>query len=283
MEYFTLKYRNKTKNQIVQYLKSILLFDFGSACITNSGTILKKFNQNSPNIIGEGAFGVAYKIDGNYRLVVKEGTLTEEQYKLAENKAYPKEYLINKAINNILKLNLNPNFLFTYAILFCNKCTVGNATYKCSETFMEYMDNDLLSITDYFVETDTINTEKSNLMMLSACFQILSAIDVLHRNYGILHNDIKADNILVKIIHSDDDLPIQYSKYVVEGGIFIPDYTYYVPLIEIIPVLCDFGVSKILKPNKTFETRLKPKEKEKNPYGIRVKVIDKHKIKKNIF
>jgi serine/threonine protein kinase len=283
MDQFTLKYRNKNKNQTVQYLKSILLFEFGSACITNSGTLLKKFNEKSI-IIGEGAFGVAYKINLNLKnsnnLIVKEGRLSEEEYNLAKNKIFPKEYLINKVINNILKLKINPNFLFTYAILFCDKCTIGNATYKCSETFMEYMDNDLLSFTDYFVENDTINTEMSNLMMLSACFQILSAIDVLHRNYGIFHNDIKADNILVKIIHSDDN-SLQYFKYVIESGVFIPDYTYYVPLIRIIPVLCDFGISKILKPSKVFETYVKTNEI--NPtklYGTRVKVINKHKIKK---
>jgi serine/threonine protein kinase len=283
MEQFTLKYRNKNKNQIVQHLKSFLSFDFGSACITNSGTLLKKLQHSTEDqmlpLIGQGAFGATYKINLKHGdLVVKEGRLTEEEYNFAKNKIYPKEYLINKVINNILKLNLNPNFLFTYAILFCNKCTIGNATYKCSETLMEYMDNDFLSFTDYFVENNTINTERSNLMMLSACFQILSAIDVLHRNYGIFHNDIKADNILVKIIYLDDDNSPQYSKYIVEGGVFIPDYTYYVPLIEIIPILCDFGVSKILKPNKTFETRLKTKET--NPYGTRVKVINKHKIKK---
>ena len=97
-----------------------------------------------------------------------------------------------------------------------------------------------------------------------------------HRTYGILHNDIKADNILVKIIPTNDD--IHYSKYVIDGGTLIPDYTYYVPLIDFIPVLSDFGISKVLKPNKKiFHNK---SASSQNIYGTRVKVINKNKIQK---
>lgn len=282
MDKFTLKTRNKRKTQIVQNLKSSLSqLEFGSACITNTATILNQFKAEK-YIIGQGDFGVVYKVDLKLNdndispLVIKEGKLTEEEYKLAKNKVYPKEYLINKVANNILKLNLSPNFLLTYAILFCENCSLRNTSFKCSETFMEQMDNDLLSVTDYFFSNNTINTKKSDLMMLSACFQILSAIDILHRTYGILHNDIKADNILVKIIPSTDEQ--HYSKYLIEGGLFVSDHSYYVPIIEFIPVLSDFGISKILKPSKTFETLIKPTSK--NIYGTRVKVVSKNKIQK---
>jgi hypothetical protein len=75
---------------------------------------------------------------------------------------------------------------------------------------------------------------------------------------------------LVKIIPTNDDI-IHYSKYVIDGGTLIPDYTYYVPLIDFIPVLSDFGISKVLKPSKKIS---------QNIYGTRVKVINKNKIQK---
>lgn len=279
MEEFTINNRHKEKYHIVQHLKSVLSeIGFGSACVTNTATILKRFNAEK-YVIGQGAFGVAYKInlklnDGETPIIIKEGRLSENEYSLAKDKIYPKEYLINKAVNNVLKLGLSPNFLFTFAILFCDNCNLRNISYKCSETFMEYMDNDLLSVTDYFVENDTMNTKRSDLMMMSTCFQILSAVDILHRTYGILHNDIKADNVLVKIIPSSDEDAIHYSKYVIEGGEFIPDYTYYIPLINFIPVLSDFGISKILKPSKTFQSA------SQNTYGTRIKIVNKNKIQK---
>lgn len=130
--------------------------------------------------------------------------------------------------------------------------------------------HDLLSFTDYFIENGTMNTEASDLMMLSCCFQVLCALDVLHRKYGIYHNDIKADNILVKIIDPVDST-VHFSKYVIEGsGDLTPDFDYLIPIIGMIPFISDFGESEFMKPNSSIDSILLTKRN----YGSRYQVLN---------
>lgn len=121
-------------------LKQIDFGAYGTSCMSKSKTLVSTFKASS--LVGEGTFGKVYVVvlDGNLSTIVKEGVLTEKQYELAELKRYPKEYLINKLINSAVTEKINPNFVLTYAILFCNNCSMRNVDRKCSEMFIEKMD-----------------------------------------------------------------------------------------------------------------------------------------------
>lgn len=246
--------------------------EYGKFCM-NSNAVKSKFELIEK--IGQGTFGVVYDVvfrDGDSQsrqlsAIVKETPLTEKEYDLAKKKIYPKEYLINKIVNNVVIAKINPNFVLTYSIMFCDKCPslragAHNIERKCAEMFMEKMDNDLLSFSDYFVEEGSINSDMVDLMMLSCCFQVFSALDVLHRKCGISHNDIKADNILVKILPSgalEGGVGIRhYSKYAIEGNdaSMTPDFDYFVPIIGAVPYISDFGESAFLKPDDNIEPLL---------------------------
>jgi serine/threonine protein kinase len=276
IETIDIETRLDIKRSVVKQLQEIDFGAYGSSCMSNSKTLVSKFKTSS--LVGEGVFGKVYVVVLNengrkFSMIVKEAVISENQYELAAQKQYPKEYLINKLVNNAVAEKINPNFVLTYAILFCNSCLMRNADRRCSEMFIEKMDNDLLSFTSYFVEDGTMNTETSDLMMLSCCFQIFCALDVLHRKYGIYHNDIKADNILVKIINPVDTI-VQFSKYVVKGsGNLTPDFGYRIPIIGMVPFISDFGESEFLKPMSSIDSDLLKR-------GSRYQVLNKHKMKK---
>jgi serine/threonine protein kinase len=74
-------------------------------------------------------------------------------------------------------------------------------------------------------------------VVLSILFQILFAVASIQIQYGMFHNDIKKENILVKVIPSGG-----YWVYKLNGK------KYYVPNHGYIVALNDFGVSIAYKP-----------------------------------
>jgi serine/threonine protein kinase len=80
-------------------------------------------------------------------------------------------------------------------------------------------------------------TDFRDEVILSILFQILFAVATIQVEYGMFHNDIKKENILVKVIPSGG-----YWEYNLNGEkYYVPNHGYFV-------ALNDFGVSLVFRP-----------------------------------
>lgn len=268
--FYSTKERIEYKNIIQNYFSSVVLQE-GKTCVSNTKTLLKYVNN--PELVGYGCFGNVYKVNLPFErptfggrvdsqreqptlpkttisVAIKEGRITVAEFKTAIlKKRYPLEYLYNKLINDLVDAKTCPNFSYTFAIFFCDKCILGefglsqgrpildstnNNLQKftqCSETIMECFDFTLNKLNDFRDE-----------VILSILFQLLYAIASIQLKYGMFHNDVKKENVLIKVIPSGG-----YWKYNVRGE------TYYVPNYGYIAVLNDFGTSTVFRPEFSTE------------------------------
>ena len=200
--------------------------------------------------IGQGTYGTAYKVkfQGN-DIVIKEAMLygiDQERardhisyYNIGANiskLAYPGEYKYLAMVRNLIKMDANPNFVFAYDIGFCDSCLVfdyqkqSHVIGECYTTFMELADGDLNDV--------RLNNED---LVYSIIFQLLLALQSMETTYGILHGDIKRNNILIKRVK-----PGGYFKYTIENSLL--KETFYVKNMGIIPMITDFGMSRSYHP-----------------------------------
>lgn len=237
----------------------------GKACV-GTPIFMKKFIQTI--LIGKGGFGMVWVVKFKVSklilsAVIKQTVLSNKEVHRMKKLMYPKEYLYNTMINDILKTGICPNFNFTYSIMFCDTCDTSGSGSGYGQTNSSWWSNSanssknsicalvLAELQDTDMSTDlSISDNKFNyLRQLSMLFQILAAVHTIHTVYGMAHNDIKADNILVKKIQYN---PGEYWKYTLDN------VEYYVPNTGIMVFLSDFGLSQLLKPSKMS-----------NYYGIR--------------
>ncbi len=230
INFYPITERQKIGVDIKEYFSSVIIKD-GKACMSRSKTLLKYVTN--PKKLGFGSFGTVYGVTipkSNISVAIKEGRLEDEQYERALRKEYPKEYLYNKLINDLIDDKVCPNFSYTYAIFFCGKCSldVGKGETEetqCSETIVELFDG-------------ILNKDNNNEKVLeSILFQVFFAVASIQLKYGMFHNDVKKENILIKVIPSGG-----YWEYNLDG------ITYYVPNYGYIVALNDFGVSQSFMP-----------------------------------
>lgn len=236
-EYYTVTFRTQQKVEIKDYLETITIPD-GKVCMTENKSLLKFVAK--PKLLGYGSFGNVYgvtipKTNPTISIAIKEARINDSEMQKAKDKQYPMEYLYNKLINDLVDEMVCPNFSYTFAIFFCNACTLNDPyfefnkkTYRaqCSETVVERFDFTLDKLKDLRDE-----------VVLSILFQILYAISSIQLKYGMFHNDIKTENVLIKTITSGG-----YWVYTIYGEkYFVPNYGY-------IAILNDFGVSQVFKP-----------------------------------
>jgi hypothetical protein len=241
--FYSVRERKKLKDAVKDYFSTVVIED-GKACMTQNKTLLKYVNKHK--LLGFGSFGNVYgvtipKTKPSISVAIKEGRLSSSELRRAMVKQYPIEYLFNKLINDLIDGKLCPNFSYTFAIFFCDKCTLNEFDKKpiqtqCSETVVELFDFTLDKLTDFRDE-----------VILSILFQILFAVAAIQLEYGMFHNDIKKENILVKVIPSGG-----YWEYNLNGEKYcVPNHGYFV-------ALNDFGVSLAFSPkigNKDYGRR----------------------------
>lgn len=198
--------------------------------------------------IGAGSFGEVYMMNvGDLRLVAKEAALTPKETKLAQKQvtgnvvpplAYPYEYKLFDLIGDLLVNKNSPNFIFPYGLSLCNNCNpFGKRQVRsCYLTFMEAADGDM---TKFMGQCSSAKLQR-NLML-----QILLGVSAMHSKYGILHRDIKLENILLKTAIK----PGGFFKYNIKNSLV--DYTFYVENMGIVALLSDFGVAVSFLPRCT--------------------------------
>jgi len=226
-KFYTISERQGFNGEIKSYFASAIIEE-GKACMTNTKTLLKYVVD--PKLLGFGSFGNVYGVkipNKNIKVAIKEGRLGHWEFRRALKKNYPIEYLYNKLINDLIDDKICPNFSYTYSIYFCDSCslkTLDNKTVnaKCSETVVELFDYTLNKLKDLRDE-----------VILSILFQVFFGLAVIQIEYGMFHNDIKKENILIKEIP-----PGGYWEYYLNNTVYkVPNYGY-------ISALNDFGVSK---------------------------------------
>lgn len=230
--YYTIEDRIRFGETIKDYFSEVIITD-GKACMSQKKTLLKYVDK--PKLLGYGSFGNVYGVvtrsDPAIPVAIKEGRILKSEYTQAMKKKYPLEYLYNKLINDLINEKICPNFSFTYAIFFCDKCKLNEFDAKpiitqCSETVVELFDFTMDKLNDL-----------SDEVILSILFQLFYALACIQLEYGMAHNDIKKENILIKVIPAGG-----YWEYNLNGQ------TYHVPNTGYIAALNDFGVSDSYRP-----------------------------------
>jgi hypothetical protein len=220
--FYSVEDRKRLGIDIKNYFSSVIIED-GKACMTENSTLLKYVDEKK--LLGLGSFGNVYGVTipkTDLSVAIKEGAISTIELKKALKKQYPLEYLYNKLINDLIDEKICPNFSYTYAIFFCDKCLLNRSKLtQCSETVVELFHFTLDKLKDLKDEA-----------VLSILFQILFALASIQLEYGMFHNDVKKENILIKVIPKGG-----YWEYNLNNDMFrVPNHGY-------IAALNDFGVS----------------------------------------
>lgn len=230
---FRVESRKEMTHCVKKCLKRVIVQEKeGEVCMSQTGTLSQYIGQ--PKLIGVGFFGNIY---GGYiskykiQVAIKESRIKPSQFTKAVEKQYPMEHLFNKLINDLIDGKVCPNFIITYAIFYCNNCTVldihhKTPTIQCSEKIMEKYDFNMLKV-------ESLSPE----VIWSILFQLLFALASIQNMYGLFHNNIKKSNILLRIIPPGGCwvYKIDHEEY------FVPNYGYIV-------ALNDFAMSHTFKP-----------------------------------
>ncbi|NP_078677.1 Phosphotransferase [Lymphocystis disease virus 1] len=185
-------------------------------CITSASKFQRLLTDYK--FIGRGSYSNVYKV--SYKdniLVVKESLLRKD---------IEEEVTCAQIVAELLESLSIPNLVYTFKTVFCDNCTVslnrGIQSGKCYIILMELLDRSIK------------NLNLSPQQIESGLLQLLLTLAVLHGQYGIVHKNIKAVNILIKIVR-----PGGFWEYQIAGR------TFYVPNYGVIFFLSDFGYATI--------------------------------------
>jgi Protein kinase domain. len=147
-------------------------------------------------------------------------------------KTSPDEYKIHLMINQLLLGKCSQNFLFVYHMEM-NTCTISlsSKSYNglCYYLFLELADQSL----------PQLHMER---LQVNVFFQILTALNIIHTKYSLIHNDIKSENILILKVKQGG-----FWKYVINNE------SYFVENLGYIAFVSDFGVSRSFDPNYSLD------------------------------
>lgn len=213
-------------------------------CMTGVNKSKFRAKLNDVVLLGFGTFGDVYrtKIGGTF-VVIKEAYITKDDLNAMEKKvglakikqeSYPKEFKLSSLVRNLIKKNKCPNFLYVYDVAACNGCNLSNGIGKCYVTFMEPADDDM-----HMYNHESMGGVN---VAISVLYQMLMALHAMHTNYGIIHNDIKADNFLIKRVK-----PGGYLTYNVKNSVY--NKVFHVENTGMIILLTDFGISRSVHPD----------------------------------
>lgn len=190
------------------------------------------------SFLGKGSFGKVWAgvLDGKKKIAIKETELTRGEKTRFYNQSpfISTEYRFNLLTNDLVDKGICQNYVMAFDISFYK--TVNGSIW--SSTVMELADGEL----------DSLETERE---WMSVIYQTLLALHCIQKYYGIVHRDIKRQNVLV--------------KRGPPGGYFDFDGDFRVVNYGTTVLLSDFGVAESLHPDYTMT----------NNYGSRdARVVD---------
>lgn len=200
-------------------------------------------------ILGYGSFGVVSLIklkDSEIKIALKETKLHSVRKKILTDAFEVNEvnFLVN-IINPLIENNVSPNFPYTYSYFICNTCNIilGKTklkNIKCALLLSEFASGDLYNFDKKINNAENINIDE---ILFNAYFQIMYAVSVLHKHTGIVHNDIKLENILYY-----KTIPGGFWRYI------IGNESFYLPNLGYVFILNDYGVSYHVFPVKSLKS-----------------------------
>lgn len=243
-------YKNRISigKAIYQKIDSIEISQW-KRCLSGDNSNDFKSKLGETFILGKGTFGQVYlsSIDTGggleQKIVIKEAILSEKDRKKMEphtkngfpQNSWPDEFKLLSLTKDILERKQSPNFLNVYHLSACEGCSIttltGMHTGTCYTTFMEAADGDISSLPPHVLG-------KQNLQR-SFVYQMMIALHIVQKEYGMLHRDIKKVNIMYQ---NTPQLEGQFFKYIVG------DKEYLVENAGFVFYLADFGVSTLCKP-----------------------------------
>ncbi|AOC55236.1 hypothetical protein LCDVSa152R [Lymphocystis disease virus 3] len=225
--------------QKVRTVLRSLNLDRGSYCITQENSVLREF-LDEVQLLDIGGFGRVYKISyKGLKFVLKEILLEDKDRRVLKDKDllfwdqwtkfYPLEIYVFKLTDKLIETNKSPHFVYSAGGGLCSNCVLSTLNYtqkkgSCYVAAMELAD---------FTLTDVLNNLSDEDVKI-AVQQLLLGLAVLHCEYGVVHGDLKTDNVLIKRVE-----PGGYVKYEMFGRNF------YVKNKGLLFLIADFNVSKI--------------------------------------
>lgn len=207
--------------------------------------------------LGSGLFGEVYSATlDEFKFAVKFASVTT--FGRNPHGVSP-EYHIGNLLNELVFNNVAQNLPVMVDSYSCDRCsfeskTIKNRTGRCIISISELGRFDL---------TEWISRKHNDDFLNSALFQIMAGIHAIQYHYGIVHMDIKPENILVYNVEHGG-----YWKYTIYGRDF------YVPNFGKLFVISDFGLAKIFYPQ--FKYQHEYKRDEYTSLGDRVFLINNH-------
>jgi serine/threonine protein kinase len=225
-----------------ELLKSITTNVY-DVCVNGNTEFNKKLDKIRQ--IGYGAFGKIYlAILNDHEFVIKEGRIFSSQSnKINQNKLYteilPKEsyveeYKIMELLSEYVVNGGFPNFILSYNAAVCETCIIPFSR-TCFITFMEPAMCDFEEFLNIPEGEEMISNVNS---CYSIVYQLFLSLCILHLKYGIFHQDLHSQNILVLPV-----TPGGYFRYIMNGKEYFVENHGYLFCIH------DFGQSQVLHPD----------------------------------
>ncbi|AZY88576.1 hypothetical protein [Lumpfish ranavirus] len=207
----------------------------------------------SDKVIGQGSWGSVHMVkfrDFPKEFVVKEAVLVS----VSEKRRYkptvvwdewaagsvPDEVAVNNMVTEIAATGMTPFVPLTAGAGACDSCTpqLLEKTAKVTKCYLQAMEAADFSL-------DRVLPTMSPDQAASALAQILLGLQSLQTTLGIMHNDIKAHNVLVKRVPPGGYWKVTDSF---NGQVF------YVPNEGYLCMLADYGVVRLVKPAVGMDT-----------------------------
>jgi serine/threonine protein kinase len=213
-------------------------------CVNGTTKFGKKLNKISH--IGSGSFGKVYLASLNkHEFVVKEASTSvlqtnniiknKKSFEILPKESYVEEYRIMELLSLHVIHGGFPNFILNYNAAVCETCG-----YYMNETcFISFMEPAMCDLDKFIYNTDGMYMISNYDTSCSIIYQLFLGIYILHLKYGIVHTDLKSDNILVLRVE-----PGGYFRYILNGKeYFVRNYGY---------LFCihDFGLAKMRNDKK---------------------------------
>lgn len=233
---FYLKNRLIIANKIDDDLKDVNNPDWKTCMSGNDKNFISKLTE-PPIKLAEGGYGNVYSVSyKGHRIVVKEQHWPDFEKKpkpgfifTNDTKSLTNELRYYKLLDKLVRDNIIPNFINTYSYGLCDTCTFKKK--PCYSIFLEQMDTTL-----------NPNSTEDEDYHRSIMYQILAGLHAMQKYYGMMHGDLKYNNILLKFVK-----PGGYFKY------NIMDRSYYIENKGCIAYITDFGFSECYKPKYAIE------------------------------
>jgi len=266
--FFATPARMVVMESLQRSLRKIELED-GEACTWHTGK--RKFlgKVALDKLLGTGSYGAAYvasthiqSMDTDVDFVLKFTGIDKSVYRVLKSGWKPtkpwylpsalRELMMHYFVNHLITRGICPNFVLMVDWFLCSRCdnlyvkkkVVGGKWEQvkvpdkpCVIYALERVDGDCLKLLREVVPTEKWSNTKKNSIYKVLTFQVLYALAVLQKYYGVDHSDAGMRNVFWKRILDYDSSPPTYWTYVYNG------VEYYIPNHGYMFFLADYGLS----------------------------------------